>query len=156
MPFTPASRSRSTSLGRLELVASRGSWAAIASSTIAASSTDRVNGPIWSRLDANAMRPYRLTRPYVGFMPTTPHRAGGWRVAPPVRARDASAMSPYRLTRPYVGFMPTTPHRAAGWRIEPPVSVPNAIIASPDATAAALPPELPPGTRSRSQGLCVG
>src|SRR5947208_165162 len=38
--------------------------------------------------------------------------------------------------------MPTTPHRAAGWRIEPPVSVPSASIASPAATAAALPPEL--------------
>ena len=45
---------------------------------------------------------------------------------------------------------------AAGWRMEPPVSVPSATIASPEATAAALPPELPPGTRSKSQGLCVG
>ena len=52
--------------------------------------------------------------------------------------------------------MPTTPHSAAGWRIDPPVSVPSAIIASPAATAAALPPELPPGTRSRSHGLRVG
>src|SRR2546430_13946214 len=51
--------------------------------------------------------------------------------------------------------MPTTPHKAAGWRIDPPVSVPSAIIASPAATAAALPPELPPGTRSRSHALRV-
>src|SRR5882672_10130361 len=86
---------------------------------MAASSTDRANGPIWSRL-------------------------------------DAKAISPYRLTRPYVGFIPTTPHSAAGWRMEPPVSVPSEMMASPAATAAALPPELPPGTRSRSQGLWVG
>src|SRR5919204_5832512 len=52
--------------------------------------------------------------------------------------------------------MPTTPHRAAGWRIEPPVSVPRAQGAVPAATAAALPPEEPPGTRSRSHGLSTG
>src|SRR5439155_21502555 len=49
--------------------------------------------------------------------------------------------------------MPTMPHRAAGWRIDPPVSVPSAQGASPAATAAALPPEEPPGTRVRSHGL---
>src|SRR6266851_3294987 len=48
------------------------------------------------------------------------------------------------------------PHRAAGWRIEPPVSVPSAHGASPAATAAALPPEEPPGTRSRFHGLSTG
>src|SRR3954466_2211302 len=48
------------------------------------------------------------------------------------------------------------PHSAAGWRIEPPVSVPIAHGARPAATAAALPPELPPGTRSRFQGLSTG
>src|SRR6266851_2850737 len=48
------------------------------------------------------------------------------------------------------------PHRAAGWRIEPPVSGPSAHGASPSATAAALPPEEPPGTRSRSHGLRTG
>src|SRR5919201_4713627 len=48
------------------------------------------------------------------------------------------------------------PHSAAGWRIEPPVSVPIAHGASPAATAAALPPEEPPGTRVRSHGLSVG
>ena len=44
----------------------------------------------------------------------------------------------------------------AGWRIEPPVSEPSARVASPAATAAAEPPEEPPGTRARSQGLRVG
>ena len=39
------------------------------------------------------------------------------------------------------------PVNAAGWRIEPPVSVPVAAGARRAATAAAEPPELPPGTR---------
>src|ERR1700677_2285481 len=48
------------------------------------------------------------------------------------------------------------PHSAAGWRMEPPVSVPSAHGARPAATAAALPPEEPPGTRVRSHGLSTG
>ena len=57
---------------------------------------------------------------------------------------------------PYVGLRPTIPHSAAGWRIEPPVSVPSAHGAEPAATAAALPPLEPPGTRPRSHGLSTG
>ena len=52
--------------------------------------------------------------------------------------------------------MPTTPHRAAGWRTEPPVSDPRARGTNPAATAAADPPEEPPGTLLRSCGLRVG
>src|SRR5215210_779093 len=52
--------------------------------------------------------------------------------------------------------MPTIPQSAAGWRIEPPVSVPIAQGARPAATAAAEPPEDPPGTRVRSHGFCTG
>ncbi len=48
------------------------------------------------------------------------------------------------------------PQNAAGWRIEPPVSVPSPPAARPAATAAAGPPDEPPGTRARSQGLRVG
>src|SRR4051812_26919340 len=48
------------------------------------------------------------------------------------------------------------PHSAAGWRMEPPVSEPNVKGTSPAATAAADPPELPPGTRDRSHGFAVG
>ena len=55
-----------------------------------------------------------------------------------------------------MGFKPTIPHSAAGCRIDPPVSVPIAHGASPAATAAALPPEEPPGTRPRSHGLRAG
>src|SRR3954471_12444314 len=65
-------------------------------------------------------------------------------------------MSPKRLTRPYVGFTPTTPHSAAGWRIDPPVSEPKLSGLNPAATAAALPPREPPGTRDGSCGLRVG
>src|SRR5690242_13478190 len=43
--------------------------------------------------------------------------------------------------------MPTVPVKAAGWRIEPPVSVAVAPRHSRAATAAAEPPEEPPGTR---------
>ena len=42
--------------------------------------------------------------------------------------------------------MPTMPVNAAGWRIEPPVSVPVAPRQSCAATAAAEPPDEPPGT----------
>src|SRR3712207_4444414 len=43
--------------------------------------------------------------------------------------------------------MPTVPVKAAGWRIEPPVSVAVAPRQRRAATAAAEPPEEPPGTR---------
>ena len=52
--------------------------------------------------------------------------------------------------------MPTTPHSAAGWRIDPPVSEPSASGANPAATAAADPPDEPPGTLDVSWGLRWG
>ena len=58
--------------------------------------------------------------------------------------------------RPRAGFSPTSPQQAAGIRIEPPPSLPWATGTRPAATAAAAPPEEPPGVRSRSQGLRVG
>ena len=51
---------------------------------------------------------------------------------------------------------PTSPQQAAGIRIEPPPSLPWAIGTMPAATAAAAPPDEPPGVRSVSQGLRVG
>src|SRR5688572_5315337 len=48
------------------------------------------------------------------------------------------------------------PQNAAGWRTEPPVSEPSAIGTTPAATAAADPPDDPPGTRSGASGLRVG
>ena len=45
------------------------------------------------------------------------------------------------------------PQKLAGRRILPPVSEPNASADSQDATAAAEPPEEPPGTLFKFQGL---
>ncbi len=59
------------------------------------SSTVFVSGPAWSSDEANAIIPNLLTLPYVGFIPTTPQKAAGWRIDPPVsvpiepRQRDA-------------------------------------------------------------------
>src|SRR5580692_8197463 len=58
---------------------------------------------------------------------------------------------PQREQRPYVGFSPTMPQNAAGWRIEPPVSVPVAPRQRLAATAAAEPPDEPPGTSFASE-----
>ena len=49
----------------------------------AASSTQPAKGPMQSREDPYAMSPYRETRPYVGFMPTTPQKCAGCRMLPP-------------------------------------------------------------------------
>ena len=57
---------------------------------------------------------------------------------------------------PYVGLRPDTPEYEAGWRIEPPVSVPVAAGAILAATAAADPPDEPPGTARLSHGLRAG
>ena len=48
------------------------------------------------------------------------------------------------------------PDSAAGWRIDPPVSVPVVPGTRPAATAAAEPPELPPGTQPVFHGLRTG
>jgi len=61
-----------------------------------------------------------------------------------------------RGRRPKVGLSPNTPHSDAGTRIEPLVSEPSVSGTCPAATAAAEPPEEPPGTRAVSQGLRTG
>lgn len=55
-----------------------------------------------------------------------------------------------------MGLSPVTPQKAAGWRMDPPVSDPSASGAIRAETAAADPPEDPPGARAASQGLRVG
>src|SRR5215470_14841129 len=60
-------------------------------SVCATSRTDFEIGPIWSSDEPNATSPYRETRPYVGFKPTTPQNAAGVRTEPPVS--EPSAMS---------------------------------------------------------------
>src|SRR5262249_40525092 len=58
------------------------------------SRTVRASGPIWSVEEANATRPWRDTRPYVGLRPTTPQNAAGWRIEPPVSEPKPSAALP--------------------------------------------------------------
>src|ERR1035437_10153434 len=50
----------------------------------AASRTERVSGPTWSRLKPSGRTPKRLTRPYVGLSPTVPQNDAGMRIEPPV------------------------------------------------------------------------
>ena len=68
---------------------------------------------------------------------------------------DANATNPYLETNPYVGFNPTTPQKLDGCLIEPPVSDPRAQGTIPAATAAAEPPEEPPGTLFKFHGFLV-
>src|SRR5689334_24245793 len=58
-------------------------------------------------------------------------------------------------TRPNEGLMPKRPVKAQGMRIEPPPSVPIASGPMPEATAAAAPPEEPPGVIFGFHGLRV-
>src|SRR5699024_10883111 len=69
---------------------------------------------------------------------------------------DANATRPYIETPPYLGFMPPPPQNPAGRRTEPPVSEPSENGTYPAATAAAGPPDDPPGTAFVSQGLRAG
>ncbi len=76
------------------LVASIGSWPASTDRSVAASRTLRVNVPTVSSDEANAMSPYRLMSPYVGFSPTTPQSDAGCRTEPPVSVPSAQTASP--------------------------------------------------------------
>src|SRR5688572_5510437 len=97
----------------------------------AASATSRANGPIWSRLDANATRPWRDTRPYVGLNPTTPLRAAGWRIEPPVSdpsapaerpAATAAAEPPEDPPAPRVGPHGFRKGKTPAWRVADPIA----------------------------------
>src|ERR1041385_9254177 len=55
-----------------------------ACSAAAQSSTPRQIGPILSMVQLNPIAPYRLTRPYVGRRPVTPHRDEGETIEPSV------------------------------------------------------------------------
>ena len=66
------------------------------------------------------------------------------------------AITPYLETLPYEGFNPITPHHAEGFLIDPPVSDPIVAGTRYEETAAAEPPDEPPGTRFKSHGFLVG
>ncbi|CAB4802217.1 unannotated protein [freshwater metagenome] len=57
--------------------------------------------------------------------------------------------------RPWLVLSPTSPQHDAGMRIEPPPSLACAIGTMPAATAAADPPDEPPGEWSGFQGFLV-
>ncbi len=78
------------------------------------------------------------------------------RVSMPSMPSEESPSSGAAEMRPRLGFSPTSPQHAAGMRTEPPPSLPWATGTMPLATAAAAPPEDPPGVRSGSHGLRVG
>ena len=58
-------------------------------------STSATSRDVWPKMpmlssdDANATRPYREMRPYVGLKPTTPHSDAGCRTEPPVSLTQA-------------------------------------------------------------------
>ena len=60
-----------------------------------------------------------------------------------------------RGTRPRVALRPTRPEKLAGMRVEPPPSEDRLMGVTPAATAAAEPPEEPPGVWAGFQGLRV-
>src|SRR6266404_8926951 len=74
-------------------------------------------------------------------------------VSPADRPPHPSPASGAIDTRPRDGLSPNRPHCSAGIRSQPPPSVACATGKMPAETAAAAPPEEPPGEYSRFQGL---
>ena len=72
-------------------------------------------------------------------------------IGPAWSNEDANATIPHLDTLPYEGFKPTVPVKEAGCLIEPPVSVPREATQRSPETAAADPPDDPPGTSSLSE-----
>ena len=75
---------------------------------IAASYTVLEIGPTVSILQTPRITPYRLTRPQLGRMPTSPHQVAGNRIEPPVSSpndvahRKAAVAAPEPLLEPPV------------------------------------------------------
>src|SRR3954469_150995 len=77
------------------------------------------------------------------------------RVIGPTCATVPNGDSGHAGTRPNDALMPNRPVKPQGMRIEPPPSVPIASGPMPAATAAAAPPEEPPGVFAGFHGLRV-
>jgi hypothetical protein len=127
----------------------------------AASSTVGARGPTQSRDDPYAMSPYLETRPYVGLSPTTPQKCAGCRILPPAPSHShpltafclGDASQCILDTASVAVWLDGVDHVSA-WCYRP-VSLPSAAAHCPAATAAAEPPEEPPGTLCKSQGFLV-
>src|SRR5690606_22029319 len=76
-------------------------------------------------------------------------------MGPPTSRSRYSGTIPSRLVRPRVGRIPTSAVWDDGPRIELPVSVPSPTVPRFAATATAVPPLEPAGTRFRAYGLNV-
>ena len=74
---------------------------------------------------------------------------------PCVRRLGAGGTCPPRGTSPKLGLCPKMPQKCDGMRIEPAMSLPSSSDVNPAATAAAGPPDDPPGVLERSHGLLV-
>ncbi len=72
------------------------------------------------------------------------------------RSSQPGGVGPPPGTRPRLGFMPESPQHAEGMRMEPPPSDPVASGTMPAASAAAAPPEDPPGPRLRVERVQRG
>src|SRR5580704_17746144 len=70
----------------------------IAFNTNAQSSTERQMGPILSMVQLKPMAPYRLTLPYVGRRPVTPHRELGLTMEPSVSVPIENPTRPPAVT----------------------------------------------------------
>src|SRR5271165_7293244 len=66
----------------------------MAAYTRAASSAVAAIGPRWATLQHSGTAPSSLTRPKVGFNPTTPQNAAGIRIDPPPSAPMAAGQRP--------------------------------------------------------------
>src|SRR2546427_11058324 len=57
-------------------------------------------GPTWSMDQASGSTPARLTRPYVGLIPDSPHSEAGMRMEPPVSEPRAPGQMPAGTAAP--------------------------------------------------------
>src|SRR5438309_8838891 len=86
--------------GSLRVDGSRGSWPAMAFNIKAQSSAVRVSGPTVSSEGDIGKTPNLLTRPNVGFSPTTPLTDAGTRIDPPVSVPIAPKAEPTATETP--------------------------------------------------------
>src|SRR3989449_4940561 len=72
----------------------------MAASTSAQSSAEWHMGPSLSMVQASAIAPWRLTKPYVGRSPVMPQYADGVRIDPDVSEPMANGVSPAATAMP--------------------------------------------------------
>src|SRR5690606_41172930 len=102
------------------VVESSGSCPLIALSRRLASSTVAPKIDTESSDEPKATSPLRLTRPELGFTPTTPPKAAGWRTEPPVSDPSATRTAPLATSAAEPPDDPPGTRVASnGWRTRP-------------------------------------